>query len=179
MLTCVLTPSSSAHRFWDTNRQTSSPWVWGPNQGTVAVILRSKSLNCQAWFWGPNQETIVVVLRPNHGQTITTGFEAKPKNPCSSSPPRIWCGSDTTSPDLPIVQPPSTWLVTNHRRSSSPSLLLLPRSSLLLIKIHSPPTHHDTSKHVSPHQITQSRLVQTKFNEFKFKLEQVNYSSHK
>jgi hypothetical protein len=124
MLTCVLTPSSSAHRFWGTNRQISSPW-----------------------FWGTNQETAVVVLRQNHWQTIATGFEAKLENSRFSSLTRVQCGSHTVSPDLLIVQPPSARLMTDLLRSSAPSLLLLPQSSLLPAMSHSAPTHYETRKH--------------------------------
>jgi hypothetical protein len=105
---------------------------WGPNQETVVVILRSKSPNYSYRFWGPNQETWVtgfeakpretvaagfkakpektvrVVLRSNHWQTVHLGFEAQPRNLRSSSP-RAWCRHHIASPDLPIVQPPSTW----------------------------------------------------------------------
>jgi hypothetical protein len=141
------------------------------------LVLKVKSRNCHDdfeaqikkmswWFWGPNHQTIV------------TGFEAKPRNPRFSSPTCVRCQSHIASPDLSIIQPPSTRLVPDHHRSSTPSLLLLPRSSSLPTMSHSPPTHHETSKHVCPHRITQYRLVQPKCTEFKFKLEQVNYSSH-
>jgi hypothetical protein len=105
-------------------------WFWCANQQTIAVILMPKSPNHQPWFWGPNQETIAVALRPNHWQTIATDLEAKPENPHFSSPPRAWCGSHTTSTDLLIIRPPSTRLLPDHPRSSAPSILLLPQSSL-------------------------------------------------
>jgi hypothetical protein len=119
-----------------------------------------------------------MVLRPNHWQTIATGFEAKPGNPRFSSPPRVRYGSHTMSPDLLVIRPPSTRLVPDHPRSSTPSLLLMPRSSSLPAMLHSLPTHHETSKHVSPHRITEPGFIQPKCAEFKFKLKQVNYSSH-
>jgi hypothetical protein len=134
------------------------------------------------WFWDPNHQTVDLGFEaqtkklPNHWQIVATGFEAKPKNLNFSSPPRVWCGSHTMSPDLPIVRPPSTQLVPDHSRSSAPSLLLLPRSSSLPVVLHSPLTHHEISKHVSPHRITQYGFVQPKCA--KFKSEQVNYSSH-
>jgi hypothetical protein len=130
-------------------------WFWGTNQETITVILSPKSPNRWHWFWGPNQETIIMILRSNHWQTIATSFEAKPGNLRFSSPPFVRCGSHKASPDLTIVRPPSTRLVPNHPRSSAPYLLLLPQSSLLPTMSHLPPTHHETSKHVSPHQITQ------------------------
>jgi hypothetical protein len=144
----------------------------------VVVILRPKSTNGRPWFWGPNQETVAVVLRPNHWQTVAIGFEAKPENPHFSSPPCVRCGSHTVLPDLLIIQPSSTQLVPDHPQSSAPSLLLLPRSSSLPTMSHSLPTHHETSKHVSPRRITESGSIQPKYAKFKFKLEQVNYSSY-
>jgi hypothetical protein len=148
--------------------QTKKPsrWFWGPNHQTVDLGFEAQTKKPSRWFWGLNH------------QTITTGFEAKPENPRFSSPPHVWCGSYTMSPDLPVIQPPSTWLVPDHPRSSAPSLLHLPWSSSLPAMSHSPPTHHETSKHVSLQRITQYGLVQPKHAKFKFKLEQVNYSSH-
>jgi hypothetical protein len=104
----------------------------------------------------------------------STNFEAKPENSCFSSAPRVRCGLHTASPDLPIVWPPSTRLVPDHPWSSALSLLLLPRSSSLFAMSHSPPTHHETSKHVSLHRITKYGLVQPKCTKSKFKLKQVN-----
>jgi hypothetical protein len=165
------------HPFIDFEAQTDKPpptRFWGINQEILAAILRHKSSNCRPWFWSPNQETVAVVLRQNHWQTI-----AKSGNPCFSSPLRVWCKTHTVSPDLPIVWLPCTRLVTGHLRSSAPSFLLLPQSSSLPAMSHSPPTHHETGKHVSRHRITQSRLVQPKCTESKFKLNQINYSSYK
>jgi hypothetical protein len=42
--------------------------------------------------------------------------------------------------------------LSNHPRSSTPGLLLLPRSSSLHAMQHLPPTHHETSKHDSPNE---------------------------
>jgi hypothetical protein len=52
--------------------------------------------------------------------------------------------------------------VPYHPQSSAPSLLLLPKSLSLAAMSHSPPTHIKTSKHVSPHQITQFGVSSTK-----------------
>jgi hypothetical protein len=38
--------------------------------------------------------------------------------------------------------------------------------------LHLPPRHHETRKHIYPHRITQFGLVQPKYVEFKFKLNQ-------
>jgi hypothetical protein len=40
----------------------------------------------------------------------------------------------------------------DHPRSSTPGLLLLPRSSSLHVMPHLPPAHHETSKHDSPNE---------------------------
>jgi hypothetical protein len=150
----------SSHRLHPPNGFEAQPdkppptWFWDPNQKTVTVILRPKSPNRRPWFWGPNQETVVVVWRPNHWLTFTTGFEDKPGNPHFSSSPRAWCGSHTVPPDLPIIRPLTTWLVPDHPWSSAPSVLLLHRSSLFPAMSYSAHAHHETSKRVSPHQIT-------------------------
>jgi hypothetical protein len=178
---CQCVSSHRLHPLIGFEAQTDKPpptWFWGPNQEIVAGIWMPKSPNRRPWFWGPNQETVAMVLRLNHWQTVATDFEAKLKNPLFSSPPQVQSGSHTVSPDLPIVYWPSTRLVPNHPRSSALSLLLMSRSSSLPATSHLPPTHHETSKHVSRHRITQYGLVQPKCTKFKFKLEQVNYSSH-
>jgi hypothetical protein len=90
MSTNVLTPSLFAHRFWGGNRQTSSSWFWGPKLKTITILLRPKSPTC------------------------CHRFDAKSENPCFSSAPRVRYGSHTASPNLPIIRPPSTRLVSNH-----------------------------------------------------------------
>jgi hypothetical protein len=116
-----------------------------------------------------------VVLRPNHRQTIDLGFEAQPRNPCSSSP-RARCRLHTALPDLLIIRPLSTRPMSDHPWSSASGLLLLPRSSSLLSMPHLPPAHHEASKHDSPHE-TRIKVKQQKLSRFKFKPRQVNYSS--
>jgi hypothetical protein len=125
-------------------------------------------------------------LRPNHnnhttsfeakpGETVDLGFEGETRNTRSSSP-CARCRPHTASPNLSIVRPLSTQPVLNHPRSSTPSLLLLPRSSSLPAKPHLSPICHETIKHISPHQ-TNSRVEPPKFPGFKFKPREVNYSS--
>jgi hypothetical protein len=76
-------------------------WLWGPNQETVAVILRPKSPNQlpvlrpkqgnppPPWFWGSTKKpttgfeakpgkTIATSFEAKLEKTVTTGFEAKP-----------------------------------------------------------------------------------------------------
>jgi hypothetical protein len=155
---CRHMSSHHLHPIISFEAQTDKPpptWLWGTNQETVAVILKPKSSNHRPWFWCPNQETVIVILRLNYRQTVAINFEAKPENPRFSSPPRVWCRSHMVSPDLPIVWSLSTRLVPDHPWSSASSLLLLPRSLSLFTMSHSPPTHHEISKHVSPHRIPQ------------------------
>jgi hypothetical protein len=108
-----------------------------------------------------------------------------------------------TLPDLQLIRPPSTRLVTDHSRSSALSLLLLPQSSSLPTMSHSPPTHHETSNSVSPIWITPFGVSSTEMHRIQIQtkssqlfitqtnqgtnqlvsyipwLNQVNYSSHK
>jgi hypothetical protein len=124
----------------------------------------------------PNKKkTIATSFEAKPGETVDLGFEAKPRNPRSSSP-HAWCRSHTTSPDLSVIWQPSTRPMLHHPWSSAPSLLLLPRSSSLPAMPHLSPTHHKTSKRVSPHE-TDSRVEPLKFSRFKFKPLQVNNSS--
>jgi hypothetical protein len=164
MSTHVLTPSSSAHRFWGANWQTSSHLVLWSKPRNHYSDFEAQIIKLSTLVLSPKPWTAVVVLRPNHWQTITTGFEARPENSHFSSPPRLWCGSHTTSPDLLIVRPPSTQLVLDHSWSSAPSLLLLPWSSSLPTTLHLLPTHHETSKHVSPNRITQFGVSSTEMH---------------
>jgi hypothetical protein len=192
------TPSSSCW-FCATTDKPKLAWFWGPNQETVAVILRPKSPNRSCWFWGPNRETqaigfeakpgetittdfeakpgetVPVVFRPNHWEIVDLGFEAQPRNLRSSSP-HARCRLHTTSPDLSIVGPPSTWSVLDHPRSSAPGLLLLPRSSSLPAMPHLPLAHHETIKCDSPHE-TKIKVKLLKCPGLEFKPWDVNDSS--
>jgi hypothetical protein len=130
---------TSSHRFCGATHKLLSAWFWGSNKKTVAVIFRLKSPNRSYQFWGQNQET------------VDLGIEAKPRNPCSSSP----CARsrpNTALLNLLIIRPLSTRPVLDHLRSFVPGLLLLPRSSSLPAMSHLSPTHHETSKHDSPHE---------------------------
>jgi hypothetical protein len=62
----------------------------------------------------------------------------------------------------------------DHPQSSTSGLLLLPRSSSLLVKPHLPPAHHKTSKHDSPNE-TKIKEKQN-YTGFEFKPRQVNNS---
>jgi hypothetical protein len=76
---------SSIHRFCDATDKSKPTWFWDPNQETVAVILRPKSTNRSCRFWCPNRETVTLDFEAKQGETVTTGFEAKPlinSQPC-------------------------------------------------------------------------------------------------
>jgi hypothetical protein len=153
----------SLSQFCGVTDKPKSKWFWGPNKEIVAVILRPKLSNWSCRFYCPRQKTratnfeaklgeiILVVLTPNHWQTVKLGFEAQLRNPRSSSS-CARCRPYTTSSDLLIVRPSSTWLVLDHPGSSVPGLLLLLRSSSLSAMPHIPPAHHEISKCDSPHK---------------------------
>jgi hypothetical protein len=126
-------------------------------------------------FCGPNHQTAATGSEAQTEKPVDLGFEAEPKNPCSLSL-SAWCRPHTTLPDLLIVRLPSTRPVLDHPRSSTPSLLLLPRFSSLPAVPHLSPTRHETSKHVYPHN-TDNGVEPPKFPGFKFIPRQVNYSS--
>jgi hypothetical protein len=138
-------------------------------------ILRLKPENQSEWFWGQTTRTVAIGFEAKPGETINLGFEGKSRNLHSSSP-YARCRPYTASPDLSIIWTPSTHPVLDHPRSFIPSLLLLPQSSSLPAMPHLLPTHHEISKHGSPHE-TDSMIEPPKFPEFKFKPRQVNYSS--
>jgi hypothetical protein len=179
MSTCVHKPSSSAHRFWGANWRTSSQLVLTPkprnHHGDFVdqitkpqlPVLWPKPGNPSKWFWGETTRTVTTGFEIKPRETVDLGFEAELRNPRSSSS-CAWCRPYTVSPDLSIVQQLSTWPVLYHHRSFAPSLLPVSESSSLPTMPHLSPTHHGTSKHVSPHE-TDSRLEPPKFSGFKLK----------
>jgi hypothetical protein len=136
-------------------------------------VFRPKPENLSEWFWYQTIRTVATGFEAKPEETTDLGFEPEPRNSCSLSP-CAQCRPHTASPNLSIIRPPSTQLVLDHPRSSTPSLLLRPRSSSLPAMLHLSPTHHETSKHVSPHKID-SRIESPKFSRSKFKQRQVNY----
>jgi hypothetical protein len=173
----ILRPKSPNHiyRFWGQNRETRATSFEAKSEKTITTGFEAKPEKTVTTDFEvkpekvvpvilrPNHwQTIIVVLRANHWQTVDLGFEAQSWNSCFSSP-RAQCRLHTASPDLPIAQPPSTWLV---RQSSS--LLTMP---------HLSPTHHETSKHDSSHK-TKDKGKTTKMSKFEFKSQHVNDSSH-
>jgi hypothetical protein len=98
---------TSLRRFSGTTNKPKPAWFWGPNQETVAVILRSKSPNQSHRFWGPNRETL------HH-----LGFKAQQRNP----PPVLRSNWEKLSP--PVFRPnwrkPSEWFwdQTTHKPST-------------------------------------------------------------
>jgi hypothetical protein len=65
----------------------------------------------------------------------------------------------------------------DHPRSSTPGLLLLPRSSSLHAMPHLPPAHHETSKHNFSKQNKDKRKTKQNYPRFEFKPRQGNDSS--
>jgi hypothetical protein len=139
--------------------------------------LRSKPRNPSEWFWGQTTRTVATGFKAKPGETIKLGFEAEPRNPRSSSP-YARCRPYTVSPDLLIIWPPSIQPVLDHPRSSASTLLLLSRCSSLATMPHLSPTHLETSKHISPHEID-NRVEPPKFPRFKFKTRQKSITHHK
>jgi hypothetical protein len=146
-----------------------------PNLSCWFLDLRPKPGNPSNWFWGQTTKIVDTSFEAHLGETIDLGFEVKPRNPCSLSP-HTWCRPHTASSDLSIVQRTSTWPMLNHPWSSTPSLLLLLWSSSLPAMLHLSPTHHETSKRVSPHK-TDSRVEPPKCCGFKCNPREINYSS--
>jgi hypothetical protein len=138
-------------------------------------VLKPNPGNPSEWFWGQTARIVATGFEVKQGETIDLGFDAEPRNVRASSTCG-WCRPHIASPDLSIVRPQSTWLVLDHPRSSAPSLLLLPRFSSLPAMPHLSPTHHETIKHVFPHE-TYNRVEPTKFLRFKIKPRHVHYSS--
>jgi hypothetical protein len=134
--------------------------LWRKQQTVVRFVLRHKMENPKPQFEAKPRET------------VDLGFEAKPRNPRSSSPCELY-RPHTMLPDLLIVRPLSTLPVLDHPRSSASCLLLLPRSSSLPDMSHLSPAHHKISKHDSPHKI--DRVEPSKLPRFEFKPRQVNY----
>jgi hypothetical protein len=99
---------------------------------TVRVVLRpNHSQTVTTSFEAKPVKTVGVVLRPNYSQTVDLGFEAQPRNLCSSSL-RTRCRPHTAPPDLSITRPLST-------RPVRPSLVLCTRSptpAMILIAAH-------------------------------------------
>jgi hypothetical protein len=64
--------------------------------------LRPKPRNPSEWFRGQTIRTIATAVEIKSGETIDLDFEAKQKNPCSSSP-YAWCKLHTMSLDISII----------------------------------------------------------------------------
>jgi hypothetical protein len=93
-------------------------------------VLRIKPGNPSEWFLGQTTRTVATSFEAKPRKIVDLGFEAKPRNPRSSSP-CARCRLHTTSSDLSIVRSLSTRPVLDHPWYSAPSFLLLPRFSSL------------------------------------------------
>jgi hypothetical protein len=81
---------TSLHQFCGTTDKPKVAWFCGPNQETIVMILRSKSLNRSCRFWCPNHEILHHLFwgqtgRNRHhrfcgqsGRNHPSGFEVKP-----------------------------------------------------------------------------------------------------
>jgi hypothetical protein len=116
---------------------------------TVAAGFEAKQLETiAAGFDAKPAKTVRVVLRLNHSQTVNLGFDAQPRNSCSS-PLCAWCRPYTSSPDLSIAGSLSTQPVR-------PSMVLCTRSPTpVMISI--------TARHAAPATCT-PRDKQTRFS---------------
>jgi hypothetical protein len=128
------------------------------NHSSLGFEAQTKKLSRR--FFVPNHQTAATGFEAQTGKPIDLGFVAEPRNPRSASP-CAQCRPHTASPDISIVQPPSTRHVLDHVQSSTPSLLLLPRSSSLPAMSHLSPTHPKTSKCDSPYEIEWDRITET------------------
>jgi hypothetical protein len=155
----------------------SACWFVGQPINHSPLGFETQTKKPSRWFWDLNHQTIVADFEAQTGKPVATGFEAKPEETVNLGfevkPRNPW--PHTASPDISIIQPPSTRPVLNYPRSYALCLLLRSRSSSLPIMPHLSPAHHETSKHDSPHE--QIGVKPSKSSEFKFKPRQVNCSS--
>jgi hypothetical protein len=143
---------------------------------TVAVGFEDKPPETVTTSFGAKPtKTVRVVLRPNHSQTVTIDFEAQ----IDEKPSEWFWGQITHKPSTLVLRlnqetrfphlymhgadrtwrHPTSWSpghrvpdLCDNPRSSTPGLLLLPRSSSLHAMSHLPLAHHETSKHDSPNE---------------------------
>jgi hypothetical protein len=118
MLMHVLTPFSSAHWFWDANRQTScqlilrqktkkpSQWFWGPNHQTVDLDFEDQTKKSSQWFWGQTtNKPSPSVLRLNqktHASRLLHVYDAD----CTRRHSISWSSSHRV-PNLCLIIPDS------------------------------------------------------------------------
>jgi hypothetical protein len=135
--------------------------LWRNRQIEVRLVLRPKPRNRRCHFEDQitKPELPVLRLRPGNPSTLVLSLNQETRVPCLLVP-----SIDHTRP------------VPDHPRSSAPSLLLLPRLSLLPVVSHLSPTHHETSKHDSLHK-TKIKVKPPKSPGFEFKPWQGNDSS--
>jgi hypothetical protein len=146
--------------------------LWRNKQTVTRLVLRSKPRNHRGDFYSQITKPYLPILRPkpknlkppvlkpNQEKPSTLVLRANQKNMHSSST----CARfrpHTVSPDLPIVQSPSTRHALYHSWSSGPGLPLLTRLSSLPVMSHLSLAHHKTSKCDSPHNIDRGRTTET------------------
>jgi hypothetical protein len=167
--------SISLRRFCGAIDKPKPAWFWGPNQETVAVILRPKSPNHSYRFWGPNREIhhhLGFEAQPRNSLPILRSNREKPSPPVLR--PNRWksfewfwgqtthkpsslvlrLNQETCTPHLHVLGADRTWRHPTSRPPSHrvPDLCDHPRSSSLHVMPHLPPAHHETSKHDSSNE---------------------------
>jgi hypothetical protein len=179
---------ASSHRFCEAQTKKSSRWFWDPNHQNVAAGFKTQT----------RKPSTTLVLRSNWEKLLPLVLRANWRKPSQW----FWCQTNDkpSTLDLRLNQEtrvprlhmhitdrtqrhPTSWSpghrvpdLCDYPWSSTPGLLLLPRSSSLHDMPHLPPAHHETSKRDSPNQ-TKIKVKQTNHPRFEFKPRQVNDSS--
>jgi hypothetical protein len=190
---------SSLRGFCGTTDKPKPAWFSGPNQETVAVILRSNSPNWSCQFWGSNRETRShrfwgqTGRNRRHrfwgqtGENHPSGFEVKPL-----TNHRPWFWGSTKKPALFVS------MCTVHTAHSATRPLDHPATEYLTCATFPSPLHQVSDSHHNPrcctpchtchlHTTRQAKrdspmkqrikVKQPKCPRFKFKPRQVNDSS--
>jgi hypothetical protein len=165
-----------------------------PSETVVAGFEAKPPEIVAAGFDAKLAKTVWVVLRSNHSKIVAISFEAQTDEKLSewfwgqtthkpstlvlrlnkeTHAPRLYVHDANRTRRHPTSRSPGHRILDlcDHSRSSTASLLLLPRFSSLHVMPHLPPAHHETSKHDSPNETKQN------YPGFKFKHRQVNDSS--
>jgi hypothetical protein len=172
---CMPAPSSSFRRFCGTTEKPKPAWFWGPNQGTVPVILRPKSANHSCWFWGPNWETWSQQFWSQTRRNHQAWFWGQTKKP-------TLLVSLCTMQTAHSITWPLDRLVTEYPTCAWPPPVLCTRSptpaTILVVAHHvTPVTCTSRGKQRSFSTQDNCRVEPLKLLGFKFNLREVNYSS--
>jgi hypothetical protein len=129
----VVQPINRSPFNFDAQTNKPSRWFWCPNHQDITIDFEAQTekLSTNGFKIKPAEivttnfkvklkKIVPVILSSSHWQTVDLAFETQPENLRSSSS-RGRYRLHTSSPDLPIVWPPSNW----HVR---PSLVLCTKS---------------------------------------------------